>query len=161
MKILSLLTCSTAFLLASSLSALHGFYPAFTENGTIKLAAQGWLCGYVTLAPKPSSGFTSITLQAERVTYWSPRTIVGITSFGVGRTSVLRQKYDWAGRWPSDHYEISCWMGNPSTYRDSNQSVDCRDVINIEDVNHDAACLGFSNYYIPLNMKTSAGPYNP
>lgn len=136
---------------------------------SIKLAAQGGLCGRVVLKPKKYNLF-DLTGQKDAVpagiyvrsVLWSKPIFGSMRSeiindaqktsdqFGAlakVEPTGLWQRYDWAGKRSDDHYKISCFVGyKPFNARSPNeleyQQVNCDSVVTInEDIKHNVGCV--------------------
>ncbi len=132
--------------------------PYFHEDGYIKMAAQGALCGVFNIratkgnvhlmAQKFQSSVFSNTIEPREVTSKESETsdALGWVPLGPGG---IRVRYDWAGGYSDSHYRIFCTTEQVG----KKQIVNCKEYIEIDGINHNTACVSWQKkQYPPLYM---------
>ena len=142
--------------------------PAFAErmarqpefaNGTIKMSANGGLCGGFTIDPIIDGDYGDVFIRSYRYS----KNLLGelkpgrpLSDWQELPEGGLRVGYDWAGPRPSYHYRVFCKARN---MHGKLMLVDCKKVVTIRDVKHNRPCVwgaaGANALYEPLNMRVS------
>ena len=145
--------------------------PEFEEN-YIKMAAKGFLCGGITLKPRPDFNVRVMSqhfYQPDRSTTIKPGKVLSRTGKEKKKSKKngdndwievgpggMRVRYDSAGLGldPSSHYRVFCQMQNE---KGNWRNTECSKVLILEDIKHNRPCVGPggpSASYSPLNMQT-------
>lgn len=156
MKNKGLIAAGVLSLCVAGSSYADNWAPYFHEDGYIKMAARGLWCGVFNIratkgnvqimAQKFQSSLFSSTIEPRKVTSKDPNTGSQWVDLSPGG---FRVRYDWAGGRPDSHYRIFC----TTTTVGAKQIVNCKDYVEIDGINHNAACVAWQKkQYPPLYM---------